>query len=119
MKDRKIYLHKESGVIHTAFSNFTPFADFESLLLNTIEEMKDQRINTWIIDLTDVVILGRQHLNYFIELCLPRIKHLEVTNIKIIKSKFNFDTSFERNLKRALSSMQFNFEYTLGVHSLT
>lgn len=118
MSRQNIMHYEKVGVIHTTFSNFTPFDDFEELLTNTIDGMKSDKINTWIIDLTDVVILGKQHLNYFIDMCLPRIKHMNITDVKIVKSKFNFDTSFERNLKRALSSMGFNFEYTFGIHAM-
>ena len=119
MTNQNIHHYEEMEVVHTTFSNFTPFNEFEGLLSDTIEIMKNTPVKTWVIDLTDVVILGKLHLNFFIDSCLPRVKHLNVHDVKIIKSKFNFDTSFERNLKRALTSMHFNFQYSYGIHELS
>ena len=119
MLNQSINKFEKYNALQTSFSNFSPFNQFENLIQDSIEEMQDGSIKTWVIDFTDVVILGTHHLNYFIDSCLPRIKHLNINEIKVVKSKYNFDTSFDKNLKRALSSMNFKFEYSHGVHELS
>lgn len=62
-----IFHNPEEGYISTKLRNFTSFEEFESILDLTIIHIKTQKQNTWLLDLSEVLIVGQQHQNYLVE----------------------------------------------------